>query len=145
MKTLLSILATFTLAAAAFAEAPEFQKDLGKAVHSATTANKMAFILMGREACSNCQATKTMVREGKIPVTADTFVAADLNVDDQKTSAEFTRKYKKEQFGGTLPFVVITDSHGKALASSSGYKSPEQWTALIEDAKKKAGAVAAKR
>ena len=57
-----------------------------------------------------------------------------------RVHGEFTRKYQKEKFGSTLPFVVITDSHGKALASSSGYKSPEAWTALIEEAKKKIAA-----
>ncbi|MEO6787532.1 MAG: hypothetical protein ABI318_15485 [Chthoniobacteraceae bacterium] len=36
-----------------------------------------------------------------------------------------------------LPFVVIADSHGKALASSGGYKSAEAWSALIGEAKKK--------
>ena len=39
-----------------------------------------------------------------------------------------------------LPFVVIADSHGKALTSSGGYKSAEAWSALIEEAKKEIAA-----
>ena len=71
----------------------------------------------------------------------------DLNIDDSKTYGDFTRKYRKETFGNTLPLVVIADSTGKALATSSGYKKPEQWAALIAEAKTsaapKAGAGAA--
>ena len=68
------------------------------------------------------------------------FVTADINVDDQRSQAEFDKKFKKEKFGNTLPFVVITDTKGKALASFSGYKDAESLTAMIEDAKKKAAA-----
>ncbi len=142
MKTpLLALIATL-ITGPLFAEAPTFEKDLQKAVHAATKDNKMGFILLGREACANCNATKAMIREGKIPVTADTFVAADLNIDDRRVQTAFMQKYQKEKFGTTLPFVVITDSHGKALASSGGYKSAEAWNTLIEDAKKKTAAKA---
>ena len=140
MKTHILLLAAALVASPVLADAPAFQKDLTKTVHAATKENKMAFILLGREACGNCQATKKMVREGKIPVTADAFVAADLNIDDQRVQASFMQKYQKEKFGNTLPYVVITDSHGKALASSGGYKAPEAWSALIEEAKKKIAA-----
>ena len=140
MKTHTLLLIATLAASPLLAEAPAFQNDMQKTVRTATKDNKMAFILLGREACGNCQATKTMIREGKIPVTTDSFVAADLNIDDQRVQAAFMQKFQKEKFGSTLPFVVITDSHGKALASSGGYKSPEAWSALIEEAKKKIAA-----
>ena len=140
MKTHILLLAAALVASPVLADAPAFQKDLMKTVHAATKENKMAFILLGREACGNCQATKKMVREGTIPVTADAFVAGDLNIDDNRVQADFMRKFAKEKFGSTLPFIVITDSHGKALASSSGYKSPEAWKTMIEEAKKKIAA-----
>lgn len=142
MKTLILSITAALITSPLFAEAPAFEKDLAKTIHAATKDNKMAFIVLGRAACGNCNATKAMVREGKIPVTTETFVAADLNIDDQRVQADFQRKYQKEKFGNTLPFVVITDSRGKALASSGGYKSPEAWTALIEEAKKKAAPAA---
>ncbi len=145
MKTPALLLIATLAASPLLAEAPDFQKDLQKTVHAATKDNKMAFILLGREACGNCNATKAMIREGKIPVTTDTFVAADLNIDDRRVQSAFMQKYSKEKFGNTLPFVVITDSKGKALASSGGFKSPEQWSALIEDARKKIAAKAGTR
>ena len=133
MKLALTILCALTLTA--FAEVPKWGNDLSKTINQATREKKLAFVVMGRENCGNCKATKRLVEEGKIAVTADSFVIADLNVDDQKTEAEFSRKYKKLEFGSTLPFVVLTDSRGKALAHASGFKGAEFWNKAIEDAK----------
>ncbi|MEQ1851756.1 MAG: hypothetical protein ABMA01_09220 [Chthoniobacteraceae bacterium] len=144
MKTPTLLFAIALLTSPVFAEAPAFENDMLKTVRAATKENKMGFLILGREACGNCNATKAMIREGKIPVTAETFVAADLNIDDRRVQSAFMQKYQKEKFGNTLPFVVITDSRGKALASSGGYKSPDAWTALIDEAKKKVQAQAAK-
>jgi len=136
-------LAHFTLLAliapSLFAEPPQLQDDLRKTLGAAAKDNKMGFILLGRPTCGNCNATKKMINEGKIGVTAAEFVMADLNVDDAKTNAEFMRKYGREKWGDTLPFVVVTDSKGKALANSSGYKNAAQWNALLSEAKTKAG------
>lgn len=140
MKYAAILLACLFLSSALFAEAPQPGSDLRKTLSSAAEQKKMGFILLGRATCGNCNATRAMIRDGKIPVTSADYVMADLNVDDQKTEAEFMRKYSKEKFGETLPFVVITDSHGAALASSGGAKNAEQWTTLLTEAKAKAAA-----
>ncbi len=140
MKSLLALLTSATLAIHAFAAPPTWSTDVSKAISQASKENKLGFILMGREACGNCQATKKLINEGKIAVTAETFVVADINIDDARSSGEFQRKFKKEKFGNTLPFVVITDAKGKPLASYSGYKSADELGALIEEAKSKATA-----
>ena len=142
MKTPVFLLALAALASAAFAEAPKPLDDLRKTLTAAGKEQKMAFVLLGRPTCGNCNATKAMIKEGQIPVTADAYVMADLNIDDAKTQAEFMKKYSKETFGSTLPFIVVTDAHGKALASSGGYKNAEQWTTLLAEAKTKAAAKA---
>ena len=138
MKMFLTLSALIFASTVAFAEAPALEKDMTKAIHQATKENKMAFILMGRPTCANCNATKKMISEGKVPVTSDTFVMADISADDSRVSAAFKQKFPKEKFGNMLPFVVIADSKGKALASYSGYKDPATLTALIEGAKAKA-------
>ena len=142
MKTPLFLLTLTALACSAFAEAPKPLDDLRKTLSAAGKEQKMAFVLLGRPTCSNCNATKAMIREGKIPVTADAYVMGDLNIDDARTEAEFMKKYAKEDFGTTLPFIVVTDAPGKALASSGGYKNAEQWNALLAEAKTKAAAKA---
>ena len=142
MKATFAFATAFSIfASIASAEAPKWGDDLSKTIGQARRENKLGFILVGREGCGNCKATKALVEQGKIPVTADTFVAADINIDDQKSEAEFRRKYKKLEFGSTLPFVVVTDSSGKALAHAGGFKGAEHWTKVIEEAKAKTAAV----
>ena len=142
MKTLVLLCIALVFSSSAIAEAPAWANDVSKAISQAGKEKKLGFILMGREACGNCQATRKLVNEGTVPVTSDAFVIADINVDDPRASAEFEKKFKKEKFGSTLPLVVITDSHGKALASYNGFKDAATLTAMIEEAKKKAGATA---
>jgi hypothetical protein len=100
----------------------------------------MGFIVLGREDCGNCQATKELVNSGVVPVTRDKFVIADINTDDPAADAEFLQKFGREDFGDTLPFVVITDSNGRALAKYSGSKNRTELTNLVNDASAKAGA-----
>jgi len=126
--------------AGALAKAPEPLNDFDETLSAASKDEKLAFVLLGRPACSICNGTKAMIKEGKINVTATHYVMGDLNVDDQRTYAAFMQKYGKEKFGNTLPFVVVTDSHGKLLASSGGYKNAAEWNALLADAKRKVAA-----
>ncbi len=143
MKTLLAL---FTLIATALqAEAPKWADDVSRAILQAGREKKLTFILLGREACGNCQATRKLVNESKVPVTAETFVIADIDVDNQKSSGEFEKKFKKEQFGDVLPHVVITDSRGKVLSSYSGFKTAADLTAIVDGAKAKAVAAPAKK
>lgn len=136
----LALLTTFLVALTTFtwAEAPQPLNDFSKTLSAASKDQKLAFILLGRPTCSICNGTKAMIKEGKIDVTAADYVMGDLNVDDQRTFAEFMRKYGKQDFGDTLPFVVVTDSHGKLLASSGGYRTAAKWNALLADAKSRA-------
>ena len=139
MKAILSLLAAVLLGSQAFAAPPVWGTDLGKAISQAGQENKLGLILVGRESCGNCQATKKLINEGKVGVTADNFVVAELDSDNARVYEEFERKFKDEKFGDILPFVVITDAKGKPLASFSGLKSAEKIYALVDDAKRKAG------
>lgn len=132
------VLAMFV--AGALAEAPQPLTDFHKTLSAASKDQKLAFVLLGRPTCGNCNATKAMIKEGKIDVTSADYVMGDLNVDDQRTYAAFMQKYGKADFGETLPFVVVTDSHGKMLASSGGYKNAAKWNALLAEAKGKLAA-----
>jgi thioredoxin-related protein len=128
------------LVAGALAKAPEPLNDFDETLSAASKDEKLAFVLLGRPTCSICNGTKAMIKEGKINVTATHYVMGDLNVDDKRTYAAFMQKYGGEKFGNTLPFVVVTDSHGKLLASSGGYKDATEWNALLAGAKRKAAA-----
>ncbi|MEA3210724.1 MAG: hypothetical protein QOE70_3781 [Chthoniobacter sp.] len=119
------------------AQPPEPAHDLRKTLSAAAQQTKLAFILLGRPTCGDCNATKGLIRDGRISVTTADYVMADLNIDDSKTEVEFMRRYGDEKFGEMLPFVVVTDSRGKALASSSGLKPADEWNTLLAKAKGK--------
>ena len=139
MKALLAC-AALVLAVNAFAvESSPYVTDLNKALDTAHSGNKMMFVIYGREACGNCQATKAMIKSRQIKVPDSKFVVVDLNCDDPSVSAEFRKRYSKETFGTTLPFVVVADAAGNALASSGGYKSADEWEKVLKAAQKKAG------
>ncbi len=140
MKAFLTFLASVLLVSPAFAAPPVWGTDLSKAISQARRDNKLGLILVGRESCGNCQATKKLINEGKVGVTAENFVVAELDSDNARVYEEFERKFKDEKFGDLLPFVVITDSKGNPLASFSGLKSAEKMTALIDGAKSKVAA-----
>ncbi len=138
MKALLAI-ATLALALNASAvESSPYLTNLDKALDAAHSGNKMMFVIYGREACGNCQATKAMIKSRQIKVPESKFVLVDLNCDDKSVSAEFRKRYSKETFGTTLPFVVVADSAGNALASSGGYKNADEWDKLLKSAQRKA-------
>lgn len=143
MKALLA-LAAFTLALSVpVRAAAEYETNLNKAVATASEQKKMMFVIYGREACGNCQATKQMIKSKQIKVPESKFVLVDLNCDDKAVSAEFRKRYSGETFGNTLPFVVVADSSGNALASSGGYKSADDWEKILKTAQRKAGGTTA--
>lgn len=143
MKTLLALAALFVALSVPARAASEYETDLNKAVDTAGSQKKMLFVIYGRENCGNCQATKQMIKSKQIKVPDSKFVLVDLNCDDKTVAAEFRKRFSGETFGNTLPFVVVADSSGNALASSGGYKSPDDWEKILKTAQRKAGGATA--
>jgi thioredoxin-related protein len=140
MRTLLACIAVLLVSCSSLSSAEGWNTDLSRTLSKAKTENKMAFILLGRENCGNCQATKKLVNSGAVPVTQDKFVIAEINTDDPVADEEFLKKFGRDNFGDTLPFVVITDSKGKVLAHYSGFKSQTELTKIVREATTKTGA-----
>lgn len=138
MKALLLVPALLFSLVAGLAAAPQPMTDYSKTLSAAAKDEKLAFLLLGRGTCTYCNATKAMIKEGRITLTSADFVVGYLNIDDPRTEGEFMRRYGTQKFGDTLPLVVVTDPHGKPLASSSGPKDAGQWNALLAQAKSKA-------
>ncbi len=141
MKKLSLPLAALLLASCILmAASPTWGTDLGKALSEAKQTGKMSFLLLGREDCGICQATKALVNGGRVPVTPDRFVIAEIDTTDLDADAAFLAKFGRDNFGDTLPFVVITDSEGKMLAHYSGPKSAGELTEFVNVASAKAAA-----
>lgn len=112
--------------------------NFGKAAKEAQTEKKMLFIIYGREGCEYCAATKAMIKAHQIDVTADKYVKVELNCDDPKVAADFEKRYGLEVFGEVLPYVVVADSNGRALARSGGPKDAGKWAKILQAAQRKA-------
>src|SRR4249919_73938 len=99
MKLLHAFTAIFFAASILAAPRTTWCTDLNKALAQAKKEKRMAFILLGRESCGNCQATRKLVNQGEVPVSAENFVIADINTDDPKADAEFLSKFGRDNFG----------------------------------------------
>lgn len=106
--------------------------DVATALDKAKAGNKMLFIQYGREACGNCQALKGMVKSGRVRLSPEKFVYADVNCDDPATRRAFGSKFRVS--GNTLPFVVIAAPDGTQLASHTGYGTDADFNKLIQQA-----------
>lgn len=106
------------------------------ALKQAKEGKKFLFIQYGREACGNCRHLRDLIGAGKVVLSKNKYVYADVNCDDRATSAAFREKFKVD--GATLPFVVVTDSEGRQLASRSGFGDAKVYAALLAEAARKA-------
>ena len=122
------------LADSAFAKGMPAETNLVSALTKAETGKKLLFVLYGREACGNCRALRSMIRERQVKLTEKDFVYADVDCDDPATQQEFRTKFKVE--GNMLPFVVIADPTGKQLASRTGYANAADFMEFIKEAKR---------
>lgn len=140
MKHLLALTLAFVALAipATMAEGPRPMNNLQITLDAAAKDHKLAFVLLGRATCGNCNATKNMIAKGQIRLPQSKFVMADLNIDDPKAHKEFREKFGKQNFGHVLPFVVVADSHGKVLHSCGGYHDAKEWNSLLEKAEQNA-------
>jgi len=132
-----AILLVCALVFAFSAKAGDSITDLSAALEKAKAEKKLLFIEYGREACGNCQALKQYIKSHTLSIPKSQFVYADLDCDAPAVSKPFHAMFKVQ--GNTLPFVVITDSEGKQLASKTGYGTVLEYQKLLREAKKKAG------
>lgn len=137
MKKPFSILCVliFTLASA-IAGGPEKITDLTTALAQAKEQGKMLFVQYGRDACSNCQALRSYVKEKDLRLSESKYVYADVDCDDAATIRLFRETFKV--IGNTLPLVVVASPDGKQLAARSGYGSVRDYEDLLRDAGKAA-------
>lgn len=137
MKTIVATLTLFIAGSiAAVAGTPKAVTDLPTALEKAKAEGKMLFVQMGREACSNCQALKAMIKSNQVKLADSKYVYADVNCDDPATNKLFSSKFDVK--GNMLPFVAIASADGTKLAGRSGYGTAKDFEELIREAGKQA-------
>lgn len=110
--------------------------DLDTALKTGAAEQKLVFIKFGRPTCGNCNALQELVDSKKLRLPEAKYVFANINCDDAVQKKAFYSRYKVS--GDTLPFVVITDSEGKLLASRTGYGTEKDFEDLLKEAGKAA-------
>ncbi|MFA5340087.1 MAG: thioredoxin family protein [Candidatus Omnitrophota bacterium] len=135
MKKLLKIFLASLALTFTFSHAFAWENDLEQAASRAKANRKMIFVILGREACTNCQHLKKMIRTNAVNLKADRYIIADINCDNKKQNTDFFKRYSVG--GKTLPFVVIARPDGTMLVSRTGYGEAADYQKLIKEAEKK--------
>lgn len=144
MKTPLRLITPFLMVAlvapavlSAKPAADNAPKSVDQAVALARKENKLVFIQVGRKNCGNCRALKAEIQADRYHLPSADFVHVELDCDSPVVMRDFTQRFKVQ--GSTLPFVVISDGKGKALANSSGFVSKEKFDELVKTARQASG------
>ena len=106
--------------------------DFDAALTQAKQANKLVFIIYGRDTCHNCQALKGYINSNELDLPAQQFVCVFLNCDDPADQTAFRSHYTVT--GATLPFVVIAAPGGSMLVSRTGFGATADFQTLIANA-----------
>jgi thioredoxin-related protein len=92
---------------------------------------KLLFIELGREQCSQCRSLIEAIvpRPDVAPLLQQHFVALAADADD--TEDEVIELAQKLEDAMMLPFVLFTDSAGQFLEGSSGLVNPRDFAATL--------------
>ena len=121
----------FCLALPCHALNPRPIHDLEHALKEAKKQGKLLFIKYGRETCGNCKALKKLIQNRSVKIYLNTFIFADIDCDNETQNNIFFEHFPA--IGGTLPFVVITNSEGKMLVSHKGSGTAKDFNDLIRN------------
>lgn len=123
----------------ALAKPPVVHEEMGKTLNVARKKDKLGIFVLGTTTCSYCRVLRRHIDEGEVPITADSFVMADLDSNDPKVRDAFFKQFNiKRDAPWKTPYVVITDSTGKVLVTWNGGKKAPGVEKLVQEAKSKA-------
>ncbi|MCK6447354.1 MAG: thioredoxin family protein [Planctomycetes bacterium] len=102
------------------------------AVETARREQKLVFIDMGRELCSQCRTlVQSVVPHPQIaPVLKERFVALAADADESEDEVLALAEHLEDAY--MLPFVIFADPSGKFLGGSSGATNPLSFRRLID-------------
>ncbi|MBI5431694.1 MAG: thioredoxin family protein [Planctomycetes bacterium] len=102
------------------------------AAAAAKRENKLVFIDMGRELCSQCRTlVQSVIPHPQVaPVLKERFVA--LASDADETESEVIALAENLDDAYMLPFVIFADPSGKFLGGTSGATNPLSFRRLLD-------------
>ena len=102
------------------------------AVAAARREQKLVFIDMGRELCSQCRTlVQSVVPHPQVaPILQARFVALAADADDTEDEVLALAEHLEDAY--MLPFVVFADPSGKFLGGASGATNPLSFRRLLD-------------
>ncbi|MEI7945060.1 MAG: hypothetical protein WCJ02_00100 [bacterium] len=135
MKRLLGLILTLaaTYSLKAFETEKYIDKDFPVYMEEATKTNKLLFVSIGREACSNCIKFYNYIKKGELKLDENKFIYLKLDIDNYDHQNYFTSYFSV--MGNVLPFVGVLNGSGATFGDTrTGFGTPEAYQEFIQRA-----------
>ena len=133
MKKLLAVALLTAQSLVAFETAKYIDKDFPVYMEEATKTNKLLFVSIGREACSNCIKFYNYIKKGELKLDENKFMYLKLDIDNYDHQNYFTSYFSV--MGNILPFVGVLNGTGATFGDPrTGFGTPEDYQDFIKKA-----------
>jgi Thioredoxin-like len=129
----------FTLALAtayslvAFETEKPIDKEFPTYMEEATKTNKLLFVSIGRDTCSNCVKFYDYIKKDELKVDEKKFIYLKLDIDNYDHQSYFTAYFSV--MGNVLPFVGVMNGTGATFGDPrTGFGTAEQYQAWLTKA-----------
>jgi hypothetical protein len=128
---ILTLAATYSLRA--FETEKYIDKDFPVYMEEATKTNKLLFVSIGREACSNCIKFYNYIKKGELKLDENKFMYLKLDIDNYDHQNYFFSYFSV--MGNILPFVGVLNGTGATFGDPrTGFGTPEAYQEFIKKA-----------
>jgi len=135
----MKVLIVLTLAVAmsyslsAFETEKYIEKDFPSYMTEAVKTNKLLFISIGRQACSNCVKFYDYIKDGSLKLDEKKFIYLKLDIDNQEHVDYFSSYFTV--MGNVLPFVGVMNGSGATFgASRTGFGTAKDYQEFLKKA-----------
>jgi len=135
MKTLLTctLAVAITCSLSAFETEKYIDKKFPSYMEEAVKTNKLLFVSIGRDACSNCTKFYDTIKQGQLKLDEKKFIYLKLDIDNQEHLDYFSSYFSI--IGNILPFVGVMNGSGATFGTPrTGYGTAEDYQELITKA-----------
>lgn len=128
---ILALLATSPLFA--FETEKYIEKNFPAYMEEAVKTNKLLFVSIGRDSCSNCVKFYDAIKDGSLKLDEKKFIYLKLDIDNQEHVDYFSSYFTV--MGNVLPFVGVMNGSGATFgASRTGYGTAEDYQEFLKKA-----------
>ena len=132
----LTLAVAMTCSLSAFETEKYINKDFPSYMETALKTNKLLFVSIGRDACSNCIQFYDYIKNGQLKLDEKKFIYLKLDIDNQEHVDYFSSYFSV--MGNVLPFVGVMNGSGATFgAPRTGYGTAEDYQEFLKKAQSK--------